>query len=160
MHAVLVAGLYPMAAGSWFLPPKIGKRVVETASGAQSLDYKLSFWKSNDYPLVIYDEITRGDGLRGISLPAESVESLTSMVRATETASLLQEGEAGMNQNPNSFLSSLMNNDTRQQTIPSHTLQGPASAGNGSGKHGRLGLREASSRRRRGNAAKEHVYYL
>jgi len=60
--AVLVAGLYPMAGRGSFLPPKIGKRVVETARGAQSLDYKLSFWKSNDYPLVIYDEITLGDG--------------------------------------------------------------------------------------------------
>jgi len=62
VHAVLVAGLYPMAGRGSFLPPKIGKRVVETARGAQSLDYKLSFWKSNDYPLVIYDEITLGDG--------------------------------------------------------------------------------------------------
>lgn len=66
VHAVLVAGLYPMVGR--FLPPKNGKRVVETTSGAkvrlhpQSLNFKLSFWKSNDYPLVIYDEITRGDG--------------------------------------------------------------------------------------------------
>ncbi|KAB5557411.1 hypothetical protein DKX38_008320 [Salix brachista] len=66
VHAVLVAGLYPMVGR--FLPPKHGKRVVETTSGAkvrlhpQSLNFKLSFWKSNDYPLVIYDEITRGDG--------------------------------------------------------------------------------------------------
>ncbi|KAH8515544.1 hypothetical protein H0E87_004128 [Populus deltoides] len=85
------------------------------------------------------------DGLRGISLPAESVESLTSMVHATEIGKPAS-GRRGMNQNPNSFLSLLMNNDT-QQTIPSHTLQGPASAGNGSGMHGRLGPREASSKR-------------
>jgi len=53
-----------------------------------------------------------------------------------------------------------MNNDTQQSTIPSHTLQGPASAGNGSGMHGRLGPRGASSKRQRGNAVKEHAYYL
>lgn len=85
------------------------------------------------------------DGLRGISLPAESVESLTSMVHATEIGKPAS-GRRGMNQNPNSFLSLLMNNDT-QQTIPSHTLQGPASAGNGSGMHRRLGPRGASSKR-------------
>ncbi|KAJ6938859.1 hypothetical protein NC651_005325 [Populus alba x Populus x berolinensis] len=50
-------------------------------------------------------------------LPAESVESLTSMVHATEIGKPAS-GRRGMNQNPNSFLSSLMDNDT-QQTIPS-----------------------------------------
>ncbi|XP_042513629.1 DExH-box ATP-dependent RNA helicase DExH6-like [Macadamia integrifolia] len=68
LHAVLVAGLYPMVGR--MLPP-IGrgqKAVVETASGAKvrlhphSSNFKLSLDKSNSRPLVIYDEITRGDG--------------------------------------------------------------------------------------------------
>ncbi|KAF8408631.1 hypothetical protein HHK36_004694 [Tetracentron sinense] len=68
LHAVLVAGLYPMV-GRLLPPHKIGQRaVVETASGAkvrlhlQSCNFRLSLNKSNCSPLVIYDEITRGDG--------------------------------------------------------------------------------------------------
>ncbi|KAI9178233.1 hypothetical protein LWI28_024187 [Acer negundo] len=67
IHAVLVAGLYPMVAR---LRPlhKYGRRFVETASGAKvmlhsrSLNFKLSFRKTDDCPLIVYDEITRGDG--------------------------------------------------------------------------------------------------
>lgn len=65
VHAVLVAGLYPMVGR--FLSPKNGKRVVETTSGAKvrlhphSLNFKLSFKKTDDCQLIIYDEITRGD---------------------------------------------------------------------------------------------------
>lgn len=76
---------------------------------------------------------------------------MRAMVYATEIGKPAS-GRREMNQNPNSFLSSLMNNDT-QQTIPSYhhkarnsnrrsTLQGRASAGTGSGMHGRLGPRE------------------
>ncbi|GAV60000.1 DEAD domain-containing protein/Helicase_C domain-containing protein/R3H domain-containing protein/HA2 domain-containing protein/OB_NTP_bind domain-containing protein/Ank_2 domain-containing protein [Cephalotus follicularis] len=68
LHAVLVAGLYPMV-GRLLRPTRNGKRiVVETASGAKvrlhphSINFKLSFEKTEDFPLVIYDEITRGDG--------------------------------------------------------------------------------------------------
>lgn len=68
IHAVLVAGLYPMV-GRLLPPHKSGKRsVVETASGAKvrlhphSNNFKLSFKKSDGRPLIIYDEITRGDG--------------------------------------------------------------------------------------------------
>ncbi|KAA8524176.1 hypothetical protein F0562_010392 [Nyssa sinensis] len=68
LHAVLVAGLYPMV-GRLLPPHKNGKRsVVETASGEkvrlhpQSTNFKLSFKKSDDRPLIIYNEITRGDG--------------------------------------------------------------------------------------------------
>lgn len=66
LHAVLVAGLYPMVA--MLRPPVKGKLFVETASGAkvrlhpQSINYRLSSRKSDDCPLIIHDEITRGDG--------------------------------------------------------------------------------------------------
>ncbi|XP_023512682.1 DExH-box ATP-dependent RNA helicase DExH6 isoform X1 [Cucurbita pepo subsp. pepo] len=68
LHAVLVAGLYPMV-GRLLPPQKKGKRaVVETGSGGrvllhrQSLNFELSH-KLTDYcPLIVYDEITRGDG--------------------------------------------------------------------------------------------------
>ncbi|XP_077253368.1 DExH-box ATP-dependent RNA helicase DExH6-like [Tasmannia lanceolata] len=68
LHAVLVAGMYPMVGK--LLPPRRNNQraVVETASGAKvrlhphSSNFKLSFSKSSHGPLVIYDEITRGDG--------------------------------------------------------------------------------------------------
>ncbi|XP_020234022.1 DExH-box ATP-dependent RNA helicase DExH6 [Cajanus cajan] len=67
LHAVLVAGLYPMVGR--FLPNKSGKRViVETSSGDKvrlhnhSTNFKLSFKKNLDHTLIVYDEITRGDG--------------------------------------------------------------------------------------------------
>ncbi|KDP25957.1 hypothetical protein JCGZ_22947 [Jatropha curcas] len=69
LHSVLVAGLYPMVGR--FLPPKNGKRFhIETAVGGakvrlhpHSLNYnKLTFKKADDCPLIVYDEITRGDG--------------------------------------------------------------------------------------------------
>ncbi|XP_061342790.1 DExH-box ATP-dependent RNA helicase DExH6-like [Gastrolobium bilobum] len=67
LHAVLVAGLYPMVGR--FLPNKNGKRVIiETASGdkvrlhSHSTNCKLSFKKNIDHTLLVYDEITRGDG--------------------------------------------------------------------------------------------------
>ncbi|XP_021898474.1 DExH-box ATP-dependent RNA helicase DExH6-like isoform X2 [Carica papaya] len=68
LHAVLVAGLYPMV-GRLCQPPKNGRRFsVETASGARvrlhshSINFKLSFKQTNDCPLILYDEVTRGDG--------------------------------------------------------------------------------------------------
>ncbi|KAM7497850.1 hypothetical protein LguiA_022264 [Lonicera macranthoides] len=68
LHAVLVAGLYPMV-GRLLPPHKSGQRwVVETTGGEkvrlhpQSTNFKLSFKKSRDRPLIVYDEITRGDG--------------------------------------------------------------------------------------------------
>ncbi|CAK9133202.1 unnamed protein product [Ilex paraguariensis] len=68
LHAVLVAGLYPMV-GRLLPPLKNGRRsIVETAGGDKvllhphSTNFKLSFKKSNDCPLIVYDEITRGDG--------------------------------------------------------------------------------------------------
>lgn len=66
VNAVIVAGLYPKLGR--FLQPKNGKSFVETANGArvrlhfQSLNSKLTFKKTDDYPLIVYDEITRGDG--------------------------------------------------------------------------------------------------
>nr|XP_016442949.1 PREDICTED: DExH-box ATP-dependent RNA helicase DExH6-like isoform X1 [Nicotiana tabacum] len=68
LHAVLVAGLYPMV-GRLLPPLKGGKRaVIETAGGDKvrlhphSTNFKLSFKKFCDRPLIVYDEITRGDG--------------------------------------------------------------------------------------------------
>ncbi|XP_068655675.1 DExH-box ATP-dependent RNA helicase DExH6-like [Aristolochia californica] len=68
LHAVLVAGLYPMVGR--LLPPikKNRRAIVETASGAKvrlhphSSNFKLSFANFSSCPLIVYDEITRGDG--------------------------------------------------------------------------------------------------
>ncbi|KAG9439528.1 hypothetical protein H6P81_019693 [Aristolochia fimbriata] len=68
LHAVLLSGLYPMVGR--LLPPtnKNKNVVVETASGAKvrlhphSSNFKLSFAKFSSNPLIVYDEITRGDG--------------------------------------------------------------------------------------------------
>ncbi|XP_003567152.2 DExH-box ATP-dependent RNA helicase DExH6 [Brachypodium distachyon] len=68
ISAVLVAGAYPMVGR--LLPPRRNckRAVVETASGAKvrlhphSCNFNLSFNKSYGNPLMIYDEITRGDG--------------------------------------------------------------------------------------------------
>ncbi|KAI3698316.1 hypothetical protein L2E82_41773 [Cichorium intybus] len=68
IHAVLVAGLYPMV-GKLHPPKKNAKRIViENANNdkvrlhPQSVNSKLTFKKKDYCPLVIYDEITRGDG--------------------------------------------------------------------------------------------------
>ncbi|KAK1304527.1 putative pre-mRNA-splicing factor ATP-dependent RNA helicase [Acorus calamus] len=68
LRAVLMAGAYPMV-GRLLPRLKNGQRaVVETSSGAKvrlhphSSNFKLSFGKSSESPLIIYDEITRGDG--------------------------------------------------------------------------------------------------
>uniref|UniRef100_A0A0E0C876 Uncharacterized protein n=1 Tax=Oryza meridionalis TaxID=40149 RepID=A0A0E0C876_9ORYZ len=68
IRAVLMAGAYPMVGR--LLPPRKNTRraVIETASGAKvrlhphSCNFNLSFRKTSGNPLVIYDEITRGDG--------------------------------------------------------------------------------------------------
>ncbi|KAK2976169.1 hypothetical protein RJ640_019455, partial [Escallonia rubra] len=66
LHAVLVAGLYPMVGK--MLPSRGKRSAVETAGGDKvllhphSTNFKLSFKKSKDRPLIVYDEITRGDG--------------------------------------------------------------------------------------------------
>ena len=67
LHAVLVAGLYPMV-GRLRPPHKNAKRFVETSGGDKvrlhphSTNFKLSFSKTNHCPLIMYDEVTRGDG--------------------------------------------------------------------------------------------------
>ncbi|XP_071696376.1 DExH-box ATP-dependent RNA helicase DExH6-like [Rutidosis leptorrhynchoides] len=67
IHAVLVAGLYPKI-GRLQFPKKNGhKFIIETANNhkvclhPQSVNSKLAFKKKDVLPLVIYDEITRGD---------------------------------------------------------------------------------------------------
>ncbi|KAL5581513.1 hypothetical protein UlMin_013955 [Ulmus minor] len=70
LQAVIVAGLYPMVGR--LLPPKNRMRMmVETASGEkvrlhpQSVNFKLTF-KKTENPLLIYDEVTRGDNSTSI----------------------------------------------------------------------------------------------
>ncbi|KAK7300204.1 hypothetical protein RJT34_11041 [Clitoria ternatea] len=67
LHAVLVAGLYPMVGR--FLPNKNGKRLmIETSGGDKvrlhnhSTNFRLSFKRNLDHTLIVYNEITRGDG--------------------------------------------------------------------------------------------------
>ncbi|XP_059449723.1 DExH-box ATP-dependent RNA helicase DExH6-like isoform X3 [Corylus avellana] len=66
LHSVLVAGLYPMV-GRLRPPHKNGKRLIETAGGDKvrlhsfSINSRLSTRKSKDCPLIVYDEITRGE---------------------------------------------------------------------------------------------------
>ncbi|KAK7276725.1 hypothetical protein RIF29_17870 [Crotalaria pallida] len=67
LHTVLVAGLYPNIGR--FLPNIGGKRVlIETAGGDKvrlhnhSTNIKLTYKKNLDHTLIVYDEITRGDG--------------------------------------------------------------------------------------------------
>ena len=68
MRAVLMAGAYPMVGRLLPLRKNARKAVVETASGAKvrlhprSCNFNLSFSKSSQKQLLIYDEITRGDG--------------------------------------------------------------------------------------------------
>ncbi|EEF42011.1 ATP-dependent RNA helicase, putative [Ricinus communis] len=59
------------------------------------------------------------DGQSGISLPQESVDSLASMVDATEIDSTAPGRRKAMGHNPSGFLRSLMSN-RRQQTTPHH----------------------------------------
>ncbi|PIA37828.1 hypothetical protein AQUCO_03000397v1 [Aquilegia coerulea] len=67
LHAVVVAGLYPMV-GRLLPAPRSGHCLVETISAAKvrlhpySSNCKLSLDKSSTPPLVVFDEITRGDG--------------------------------------------------------------------------------------------------
>lgn len=68
LHAVLVAGSYPMV-GRLLLPnQKFRSLLVETDGGEkvrlhhQSAISKLQFNKTDSHSLVIFDEITRGDG--------------------------------------------------------------------------------------------------
>ncbi|GAB2223950.1 hypothetical protein Drorol1_Dr00004695 [Drosera rotundifolia] len=68
LHAVLLSGLYPMV-GRLNPPQKSGKRfvTVETANGdkvrlqTHSTNYKIALKNADHRPLVIFDEITRGD---------------------------------------------------------------------------------------------------
>ncbi|CAI9787125.1 unnamed protein product [Fraxinus pennsylvanica] len=76
IHAVLVAGLYPMVGR--LLRPKNGmKPIVETSSGnkvrlhPRSTLFKLLFKKFGEQPLIMFDEITRGD--RGLHIRNSSV---------------------------------------------------------------------------------------
>ncbi|XP_047340945.1 DExH-box ATP-dependent RNA helicase DExH6 [Impatiens glandulifera] len=88
LHSVIVAGLYPMVGR--IIPAKNGKRsVVETASGdkillhPQSTNMKFSIKKSNNDTLIMYDEITRGDG--GMFIRNSSIISpLPLLLLATE----------------------------------------------------------------------------
>ncbi|KAL6570508.1 hypothetical protein OROGR_000058 [Orobanche gracilis] len=86
LHAVLVAGLYPMVGR---MVPFGRKSLVETVNGNKvrlhpfSTNAKLSYKKLNVPPLIMFDEITRGDGgmyIRDCSV----IGSLPLLMLATE----------------------------------------------------------------------------
>ncbi|KAI7741746.1 hypothetical protein M8C21_000590, partial [Ambrosia artemisiifolia] len=91
INAVLVAGLYPMV-GRLFLPTPIVKRcVIKDASdqrvcvGRQSVNSRLTLKKKDVVPLVIYNEVTRGDA--GLSIKNCSIIGpLPLLLLATEIA--------------------------------------------------------------------------
>ncbi|KAI3728618.1 hypothetical protein L6452_17257 [Arctium lappa] len=91
IHAVLVAGLYPLV-GRLHPPKKNAKRImIENANNdlvrlhPQSVNSKLPFKKKDVIPLVIYDEITRGDG--GLNIRSCSIIGpLPLLLLATEIA--------------------------------------------------------------------------
>ncbi|KAL8208141.1 hypothetical protein R6Q57_007553 [Mikania cordata] len=91
IHAVLVAGLYPMV-GRLHPPRKNAHRIIiENASNDKvrlhphSINSKFNFRKTNVSPLVIYDEITRDDG--GLSIKNCSIVGpLPLLLLATEIA--------------------------------------------------------------------------
>ena len=66
LDAVLFAGLYPMVGK--LLPQKGRRAIVETSGGEKvrlhphSTNFKLSTRNLDDQPLLIFDEVTRGDG--------------------------------------------------------------------------------------------------
>ncbi|OWM73264.1 hypothetical protein CDL15_Pgr001378 [Punica granatum] len=88
VHAVLVAGLYPMV-GKLLPPGKGSKRLVETAKGEKvrlhSPSTKPAFSKVGDQLLVVYDEVTRGEGTAYIR-KCTIVGSLPVLLLATEIA--------------------------------------------------------------------------
>jgi ATP-dependent RNA helicase DHX36 len=91
LHAVLVAGLYPMV-GRLRPPHKSGRRFIETAGGdkvclhSYSINHRLSTRKSKDCPLIIYDEITRGDGGSMVIRNCTVTGPLPLLLLATEIA--------------------------------------------------------------------------
>nr|GEU80275.1 DExH-box ATP-dependent RNA helicase DExH6 [Tanacetum cinerariifolium] len=91
IHAVLVAGLYPMV-GRFFTPKRNAKYVIiENANNdkvrlhPQSVNSRLTCVKKDVIPLVIYNEITRGDG--GLHIKSCSIVGpLPLLLLATEIA--------------------------------------------------------------------------
>ena len=70
------------------------------------------------------------DGLSGVSLPLESVDSLTSMVNATEIDKYSPGKKKEMVQNPNGFLRSLTTQGTPKRfPCHHHNTKVPASKG-------------------------------
>ncbi|PQQ10261.1 DExH-box ATP-dependent RNA helicase DExH6 [Prunus yedoensis var. nudiflora] len=69
LRAVLVAGLYPMVGRLVPARKKMKRSVVETPNGVKvclnnhSMNYKLAKVNSDDRPLIMFDEITRGDAV-------------------------------------------------------------------------------------------------
>ncbi|XP_024993448.1 DExH-box ATP-dependent RNA helicase DExH6 isoform X1 [Cynara cardunculus var. scolymus] len=91
IHAVLVAGLYPLV-GKLHLPKRnVRSIVIENANNnmvrlhPQSVNSRLRFKKKDAIPLVIFDEITRGDG--GLNIRSCSIIGpLPLLLLATEIA--------------------------------------------------------------------------
>ncbi|KAG5596422.1 hypothetical protein H5410_037654 [Solanum commersonii] len=203
LHAVLVAGLYPMV-GRLLPPLKNNKKaVIETAGGDKvrlsphSTNFKLSFQKFYEQPLIAYDEITRGDGaldvaqiyclrerlaaailfkvthpgkvlpevlaasinamgcilsyngMSGISLLHEPVDSLTTMVSATEIGQSDPGWNNRMDMNPNISPNSFEYNG-RHQRPNMHHQRGGIHVSKGSSAH-RGTMQRGHSKRKRGN---------
>ncbi|KAK8716454.1 hypothetical protein V6N13_043762 [Hibiscus sabdariffa] len=96
LHAVLVAGLYPMVGR--VLPPKQDKQmIIEAVNGSKvqlstrSVNSKLPPSQPDEWPLIIYDEITRGD--RGMYIRnCTVIGPLPLLFLATEIAVAPMEG--------------------------------------------------------------------
>lgn len=82
------------------------------------------------------------DGLSGILLPAESMESLASMIQATEIDKSPAARNRGTGQNPSNFLISLMNPNTWQY-LPSRDHKSRIPAHRGSTKGNQLSTQVA-----------------
>ncbi|XP_051151910.1 DExH-box ATP-dependent RNA helicase DExH6 [Andrographis paniculata] len=95
LHAVVVAGLYPMVGR---VIPHGKRTLVETADGNKvrlhphSTNGKLSFKRNCPEPLIVFDEITRGDG--GLHIKNCSVVApLPLLLLATEIAVIPAEND-------------------------------------------------------------------
>lgn len=124
------------------------------------------------------------DGLSSVALPSESVDSLTSMIRATGIDNSAPGRRRGPGQNSNGFLKSLMSHNTQHATPHYHRarlqgfkgksygngtssqdvgkiphqrppMRGPNAVGYNSGTCEQWNPRGDSSKRQRGNASKK-----
>lgn len=116
LHAVLVAGLYPMVGRFYKLSKNSKRYLLETASGDKvrlhpgSSNSKLSYKNFDARPLVIYDEITRGDsGL--LTRNCTLIGPLPLLLLATEMAVAPENNEGNGHDDESEKLSNEDDND-------------------------------------------------